>query len=61
VIESLNKEVNAILAMPEIRARLEADNVAVPRNTPAEFAAYVRAEAVKFEKLVNDANVKVDQ
>jgi tripartite-type tricarboxylate transporter receptor subunit TctC len=61
VIDSLNKEVNAALAMPDIRARLEADNVAVPRNTPAEFAAYVRAESIKFEKLVNDANVKVDQ
>lgn len=61
VIESLNREVNAVLAMPEIRTRLEADNVAVPKNTPAEFAAYVRAESVKFEKLVTDANVKVDQ
>jgi tripartite-type tricarboxylate transporter receptor subunit TctC len=61
VIESLNKEVNAALAQPDVRARLEADNVAVPRNTPAEFAAYVRAESVKFEKLVNDANLKVDQ
>jgi tripartite-type tricarboxylate transporter receptor subunit TctC len=61
VIESLNKEVNAALAQPDVRARLEADNVAVPRNTAAEFAAYVRAESVKFEKLVNDANLKVDQ
>ena len=61
VIESLNKEVNAALAQPDVRTRLEADNVAVPRNTAAEFAAYVRAESVKFEKLVNDANLKVDQ
>jgi len=61
VIDSLNREVNAVLAMPEIRTRLEADNVAVPKNTPAEFADYVKAEAVKFEKLVKDANVKVDQ
>ena len=61
VIDSLNREVNAILALPEIRTRLEADNVAVPKNTPAEFADYVKAESVKFEKLVKEANVKVDQ
>ena len=61
VIESLNREVNAILALPEIRARLESDNVAVPKNTPAEFADYVKAESVKFEKLIKEANVKVDQ
>jgi tripartite-type tricarboxylate transporter receptor subunit TctC len=61
VIDSLNREVNAILALPEIRTRLEADNVAVPKNTPAEFSDYVKAESVKFEKLIKEANVKVDQ
>lgn len=61
VIDSLNKEVNAILATPEIKSRLEADNVAVPKNTPAEFADYVKAEAAKFEKLVKDANIKSEQ
>ncbi len=61
VIESLNREVNAALAQPDIRTRLEADNVAVPKNTPAEFADYVKAESLKFEKLIKEANVKVDQ
>ena len=61
VIESLNREVNAVLAQPDIRTRLEADNVAVPKNTPAEFADYVKAESLKFEKLIKEANVKVDQ
>lgn len=61
VIDSLNREVNTLLSQPDIRARLEADNVAVPKNTPAEFADYVKSESVKFEKLIKDANVKVDQ
>jgi len=61
VIESLNREVNGLLAQAELRARLEADNVAFPKNTPAEFADYVKAESVKFEKLIKEANVKVDQ
>jgi tripartite-type tricarboxylate transporter receptor subunit TctC len=60
VIDSLNKEVNAILTSPELRARLENDNVAVPRNSPAEFADYVKSEAGKYEKLVRDANLKLD-
>ena len=61
VIDSLNREVNTLLAQPDIRGRLEADNVAVPKNTPTEFADYVKSESVKFEKLIKDANVKVDQ
>jgi len=60
VIDSLNKEVNQILAMPDIKSRLDADNVSVPKNTPAEFADYVKAEATKFEKLVKEANIKAD-
>ena len=60
VVQSLNKEVNAILASPDIRARFEADNLSVPRNTPAEFAEYVRNEAAKFEKLVKEANLKAE-
>jgi len=60
VIDSLNKEVNLILAMPDIKTRLDADNVSVPKNTPAEFAEYVKAEAAKFEKLVKEANIKAD-
>jgi tripartite-type tricarboxylate transporter receptor subunit TctC len=58
VVETLNAEVNAALATPELKARLEADNLAVPRNTPAEFASFVQAEAQKFEKLLREADVK---
>jgi tripartite-type tricarboxylate transporter receptor subunit TctC len=61
VIDSLNREVNTLLAQVDIRTRLEADNVAVPKNTPQEFADYVKAESVKFEKLIKDANVKLEQ
>jgi len=61
VIDSLNHEVNILLASPDIRARFEADNLAVPKNSTAEFANYVRAESVKFEKLVKDANLKLEQ
>lgn len=61
VIERLNRDVNTVLATPEIRTRLEGDNVAVPKNTPAEFADYVRSEAVKFEKLIKDADLKLEQ
>jgi len=60
VVERLNREVNAILAQPELKARLEADNVAVPKNSVREFADYVRAESVKFERLVKDADLKID-
>ena len=60
VIQSLNREVNAFLASPNLRSRFEADDLAVLKNSPAEFAQFVRAEAFKFEKLVKDTNLKVE-
>lgn len=60
IIQSLNKEVNAILASPELAARFDSEGLAVPKNTPAEFAAYVKSEAAKFEKVVRDTNLKID-
>ena len=60
IIDKLNKDVNELLSSGELRAKLETDNVAVPRNSPAEFAEYVRAESQKFEKLIKDANLKLE-
>jgi tripartite-type tricarboxylate transporter receptor subunit TctC len=32
-----------------------------PAGTPAEFTRYVQAEASKYEQLVRDGKLKVDQ
>ena len=61
VIDLLNREVNTIMSSPDIRARFEADGLAVPRNSPLELADYVRAEALKFDKLIREANIKIEQ
>jgi tripartite-type tricarboxylate transporter receptor subunit TctC len=58
VIQSLNIEVNAILASSDMKTRFDGDNLSVPANSPAEFARYVQAEAAKYEKLVKDGNIK---
>jgi len=60
VLQSPNRHVNAVIAAPAVRTRFEAENLAVPKNSLAEFAAYLRTEAVKFDKLVKDAPIKVE-
>ena len=60
IVQSLNKEVNQILALPEVKAQMEKDSLAVPSNSPQEFTNYVSAEALKFERLVTDAKLKLD-
>lgn len=60
IIDTLNRAINAVLADPAIRQRFEADGTAVRQNTPAEFAAFVRAEAGKYGKLVKATGVRAE-
>jgi tripartite-type tricarboxylate transporter receptor subunit TctC len=58
IIERLNREINAGLADPTLKARLA--NVATTPIffTPSEFGAYVAAEVDKWGKVVRTAGVK---
>jgi Tripartite tricarboxylate transporter family receptor len=47
-------------SLPQVPTVAEADNLAAPKNSPAEFASYMRAEASKFDKLIKDAGIKID-
>ena len=58
IISKLNKEINAALADPKIKARL-ADLGAVPMPmTPAEFGKFIAAETEKWAKVIKAANIK---
>jgi len=60
VIDRLNKEINAALADPKMKARL-ADLGALPMPmTPADFAKLISEETEKWGKVVQAANLKPD-
>ncbi|HET7123565.1 MAG TPA: tripartite tricarboxylate transporter substrate binding protein, partial [Bradyrhizobium sp.] len=60
IIEKLNKEINAVLAEPAIKARL-IDLGGEPLLGPPEaFGAIIAAETEKWEKVVKSAGVHVD-
>jgi tripartite-type tricarboxylate transporter receptor subunit TctC len=58
IIAKLNREISEGLAQPDIRARL-ADVGTVPLVAgPAQFKAYIAAEAAKWDKVVKTAGIK---
>lgn len=59
VIERLNREVNAILQMPELKEAARVEAYTLVGGTPPEFGAYLRGEHAKFARLVKDAGIKV--
>lgn len=52
IIDRLNDATRRVLENPEIRKRFDQQGVEPIRNTPAEFAAYLKSETEKWGKVV---------
>ena len=60
VIARLNAEVHKVLAMPEVKQRLEKDGAVPVAGTPEQFAEQIRRELGVWQKVARDANLKFD-
>jgi tripartite-type tricarboxylate transporter receptor subunit TctC len=61
VIETLNKEINAAAADPNIKAKLLDLGVQImPPNTPEDVAKFIAADTEKWIKVAKFANIKVE-
>jgi tripartite-type tricarboxylate transporter receptor subunit TctC len=58
IIDKLNREINAALADPKIKARLDDLGVTVFAGSPADFAKHIADETEKWGKVVRAANIK---
>ena len=60
ILDRLNAEVAKALAAPEVRESLAGEGGEVLGGTPAQFAAFLKAEQAKWSKVVKDSGVKLD-
>ncbi|HZB55364.1 MAG TPA: tripartite tricarboxylate transporter substrate binding protein [Reyranella sp.] len=60
VIDLLNKELNAGLANPKIKARIEELGGTVVGGTPAEFAKIISDATEKWAKVIKFAGIKAE-
>jgi tripartite-type tricarboxylate transporter receptor subunit TctC len=57
VVDLLQREIAAIVNMPDMKARLLEVGVESEGNAQDDFAAYVRAEVAKWRKVIEDARI----
>ena len=61
ILDRLHRETAAIFATPEVRANLEKGGMTVSAESRAEFAAFVRSESKKYEKVIREAGIKMTE
>ena len=60
IVVKLNADIVKALNDPTVKQRLLDAGAEANPGTPEQFAKFLRAEIVKYTKVVKDANVKVD-
>lgn len=60
VLQRLSKEVQAALADPKVRERLQQAGVAPVGDSPAEFGKFVEKESARWQSLVKARGIRLD-
>lgn len=60
IIKRLNEELNAVLAMADVRDFLAREGATPEPATPEAFRAVIREEVARWTRLIRDANITID-
>jgi tripartite-type tricarboxylate transporter receptor subunit TctC len=60
IIDKLNKQINAVVADPDIKARLVAMGFEPMSMTSAEFGKFIADETERWGKVIRAANIKLE-
>jgi tripartite-type tricarboxylate transporter receptor subunit TctC len=60
ILARLQREIAAVLGEPDIRSRYATLGIEPVGNTPAQFAEQIRADLARWEKVVRQANIRIE-
>ena len=60
IVTRLNREVDRILTLPEVKEKLNSVGAEDGGGSPEQFGKFVRDEIAKYSKIVKEAGVKLD-
>ena len=59
-VDKLRAATLAALAMPAVKERLESEGSTIVGDTPAEFAAMMKAESARWASFLGQAGISID-
>lgn len=60
VVKRLNEELNAVLALPEVREALAREGAEPRPGKPEEFSKLISSDLARWSKLIKDTHIKVE-
>jgi tripartite-type tricarboxylate transporter receptor subunit TctC len=60
IVQKFHADIVKVMKDADLKERFAALGVDAVSSTPEEFTAFMKAETVKYAKLIKDANIKVD-
>jgi tripartite-type tricarboxylate transporter receptor subunit TctC len=57
ILDKLNTDIHTVLRIPEIQQRLTELGIDLAPSTREEFEQYIRAEIVRWAKVIKDAGI----
>ena len=60
IVNRLSNELKAVVAMDEVKKRLQSDGIEADHMGPAEFGAFLEAEQENWTRIVKKANIKLE-
>ncbi|MFJ4293105.1 Bug family tripartite tricarboxylate transporter substrate binding protein [Cupriavidus sp. NPDC089707] len=54
----LNREINTVMALPEVKAKMNAIGVETATSTPQQFATILRRDADRYGKLIRELGIQ---
>ena len=60
IVAQLNKAIVKVLNQPDVKQKIAAQGGDVVAETPAQFAAFIKAETAKWGKVVKESGASVD-
>jgi tripartite-type tricarboxylate transporter receptor subunit TctC len=61
VVTQLNREINRILQMPDVKARLMDLGAEPASTTPEQFLDFIRADNAKWDRLIKERGIVVEK
>ena len=60
IIGKLNLDTAKVLAQPEVRRQFASQGIDVIGGTPEQFAAYIRAEIIKWARVIKESGARAE-